>query len=1241
MAEKVEEDCEDASKVDSRRSQRKKREKVRSEEKNENEKRKKAAKGGKAEEAPISFTTEEIDAFIDEARRRASVEEGTGVAWRQHSSQDDEEFGGHDLLGSQRKAQADSQVFHQAVRSRVEECLSSAAGAMKIGDLGSFVVDALKLLELQDCRPRSTTGKGELFPLPVALFNHQKEPHTPFLQAVLSSLNSLHSYGESRADDRISPSARLVCKRLEEVVKGSQVLCESLPNINFEGFFSQRGLDYSGEEVRIAQAISWKSIESSFPPEVGCLDIRDFCFGGVAHFINHIDDTILPVEDQIRLKPPSVMVESKGWEEIACGLVRRGLCEVIPEDEVFHVDHQPLLNGLFSVSKDEVKDGVPLSRLIMNLKPWNRVSRSLTGDVGTLPSITQLGSLHLHDDDVLVTSSEDLRCFFYLFKVPSSWTKYMAFAKEAPRCLVPRGEEHRRWFLAGRVLPMGYLNSVGIAQHIHRAVVQRAIGSLKGLGLTIQELRRDRTFSSFPNLFRVYLDNFDQLQKVDRKTAALVAGTPSNVVEQIRECYSEAGLPRHPKKTVQQALSAEVQGAWLDGEEGKLYAKPSKVAKYVRLALELLGRGRASQRELQVVGGGFVYIAMFNRPLLSSLNHIWRMIVESDNKPPTARFWLRREVMVELVRFVGLCPLSFMSFRGKFDAMVTASDASSTGGGIARSIGLTPYGQAASLSNVRGDVPEELELTQILSVGLFDGIAALRVALDTLKAPVAGHISVESNPQAKRVVERNFPDSILVDDVMEVDDNMIHSWALQFSTVGLVLIGAGPPCQGVSGLNSDRKGALRDQRSRLFQVVPKIVLSFKRHFPWAQVHSLTENVASMDYEDCKIMNEAFDLQPWFVDADGICLAHRPRLYWITWEIQEEEGVEIFWGTGDKLPLQGQVNLKAEVEAKYFLEKGWTRTSQKPFPTFTTSRPSSTPLRRPAGLKDCNPEEVQRWKDHLHRFPPYQYMTQHCLQDQQGTLRTPTILEREAIMGFPPNYTQQCMKKEQHGSTDHLDCRLSLVGNSWVVGVIAWLLQQLLKPLGIISPMSLQNIVDELTPGKSDQLQSLLRRPPFGQATKTFTPNDRLAAKLAGLVSLKGEDLMLQATSEVPVKYQRVRTGVPRSLWRWKPVSGWKWKGDPEHINVLEARAVFTTIKWRVLQHRQVNLRCIHLVDSLVVLHALTRGRSSSRKMRRTIMRISSYLLASGLRPLWAYINTKDNPADRPSRWGTRKRWVRK
>ena len=112
-------------------------------------------------------------------------------------------------------------------------------------------------------------------------------------------------------------------------------------------------------------------------------------------------------------------------------------------------------------------------------------------------------------------------------------------------------------------------------------------------------------------------------------------------------------------------------------------AKPSKISRYVKLALELVGRGVASQKELQVVGGGMVYIAMFKRPLLGALNHLWRAIVALEGLPRDRQYPLPREAMVELVRFVGLVPLAFRSFRSDFDDMVTASDASSSGGGSA------------------------------------------------------------------------------------------------------------------------------------------------------------------------------------------------------------------------------------------------------------------------------------------------------------------------------------------------------------------------------------------------------------------------------------------------------------------------------------------------------------------------------------------------------------------------------
>jgi site-specific DNA-cytosine methylase len=108
---------------------------------------------------------------------------------------------------------------------------------------------------------------------------------------------------------------------------------------------------------------------------------------------------------------------------------------------------------------------------------------------------------------------------------------------------------------------------------------------------------------------------------------------------------------------------------------------------------------------------------------------------------------------------------------------------------------------AAQAGSVRGELAEPQVDIRVLTVGLFDGIATLRVAVDLLRVPLAGHVSVECNPQANRVVESAFRGSILVPNIQDVQMEAVMGWACQFSSVGLLLVGAGPPCQDVSTLN--------------------------------------------------------------------------------------------------------------------------------------------------------------------------------------------------------------------------------------------------------------------------------------------------------------------------------------------------------------------------------------------------------------------------------------------------------
>jgi len=1138
----------------------------------------------------------------------------------------------------QAKGSGSSQEFHRLLHEGVLKWRRGLLQPARVADVGGLVNEVLKLCEMFHCRPEPMADRSKLFPIcaPGSLIG--SGPRGQFFVALLGSLNHLYGGGGT---GRGGPTSFRVAKRLAAVVHDSGLLEELLPPMSFTDFFSCKQLDYVGDEVHVARPVVWEEVEASLPSEVGQLDIRDFVDGGVKYYIDHLEEFMIASPPDSIAKPPKVMVSDAHWSTVAHGLVARGLCRVLRRSSLFHVGGKPLLNGLFSVSKQEFIGTLEVCRLIMNLKPANALCSPMVGDTSTLPMVTNLGTMFLDPSENLCISSEDIRCFFYLFAIPEAWWRFFGFAKPAPRSLVPSDFGDEEGYLVATVLPMGWINSVALAQHIHRRVVRQCMGSLQPPLSGAQELRRDRPFSVHPHLFRVYLDNFDELQKVNKNLSEVLEGSPSRVATALREAYEREGLPRHPKKSTQQELRAEVQGAWIDGVKGTVTAKPSKVARYIALAIELLERGTATQRELQVIGGGFVYVAMFRRPLLAGLNQIWRSITEVGPQQAKQRRRLTPAVVAELARFIGLIPLSFMNLRSGFGELVTASDASTTGGGVVLSRALTPYGRAASTSLVRGELPERHDFSQVLSVGLFDGIAALRVALDCLEVPVVGHVSVEKSSEAQRVVESLFPDFFQVEDVCLIDAEMVSRWAMRFPSVGLVIVGAGPPCQGVSGLNCDRKGALRDLRSNLFVHVPRVTALIRKAFPWAQVHTLTESVASMDAKDCETMNQSFEDRPWFIDADGVALCHRPRLYWISWELQAGEGVALGYGSDGRLPIQGEVQLEAVVDSQMFLETGWSLAERQRLPTFTTSRPSSTPLKRPAGIKSCKGHELERWRSDRHRFPPYQYKDENCVSNARGDFRIPSVSEREVIMGFPLGYTIQCLPKKDHGTEKHTDCRLSLLGNSWCVPVVAWLLVKLLQPLGLVEPTSVQEVVNRLTPGWGRSLQSLLLRPPISCSTASAPCSVELVQRLCSLVSLKGEDILLQGSTDAPAKFHRLRASVPARLWRWKTVASWQWSGAPEHINVLELRAVLTTVKYRVEQLRECDVRCVHLVDSLVVLHALSRGRSSSRKMRRTLMRISAYLLSSGLQLSCGYVDTHQNPADRPSRRGVKKKWLKK
>ena len=1111
-----------------------------------------------------------------------------------------------------------------------------------------------------------TTENKNIFPLPLpsavdlvdALDTHQDEDLWVYL--LVASLNYMHGGNGAHFNQRPPSTVQKLClDYLRSRVQAFMSHSFTLSEFDWKDFFSTQSLNYVGDEVKTAKWTTWANLEPALPyGHIGAINVLDLADGGVRELLMDPLQFLKPRWDERPVRSSRVMVQEAAWGEVARGLVKYNLCAVLPESALVAPGGVPLRNGLFGIEKGEVANGHAVHRLIMNLVPFNTVSLSIEGDVGTLPMLSQMNCLQLHPQEFLVVSSEDIRCMYYLFALPSSWYPFLSLNMPAPQDLVPPHVEEP-CFLVSKVLPMGYLNSVGIAQHLHRNLITRAQGGPTRC-VPWAELRKDRAWSQANPVWRVYLDNLDVLERVRPELAVMLEGSLNNDLKPLIQEYEETGVPLNAKKSVKQSTFAEVQGAEIDGKLGLARPKGDKLAKYTSAVLSLLRRGWCSQREMQVAAGGLVYFAMFRRPLMSVLNFVWRFI-QSFEITRQRRLPIPTGVQSELLLFLGLLPLAHIDFRVVSSDIATASDASCLGGGICASDGLTELGAKVAVAPFRGQQQGDVPDAGLVCISLFDGISAARVALEVLQARVCLQVSVEPDLSARRVVEANFSDVIHVAKVEDITAEMCREWASKSTRASLVLLTAGPPCQGVSSLNAHRKGAMDDERSRLHFAVQHVLSHVREAFPWCRTAFFQESVWSMDAEDRKVYTQAAQVLPYRACCSGMVPCKRDRLYWFDWSLESEPGVTLYPPPNSAAESYGQVVFNTDVDTSGLFKPGWAPPTGKTPGTFTTAQPSLLPRPWPAGLARCDESTLQRWRADRHRFPPYQYRPAALLyHPDRPEGRIPDVQERERLLGFPVDYSFTCLPKNEIKANPlrHEDVRMTLLGNSWSVPVVAYFFLQLLKPLRLCRLSSLRDVLLTLfteepisgeallswralrhsTTAKSPQVPNAALSTSHADSASQVSPS-HLTTQLATLASMKGEDVLIQMSHDARIP-QKFRRSVPVELWTWKEICGWRWAAQStEHINRLELRAVYTSLRWRLLRRKEVRTKFVHLTDSLVSLHVINRGRSSSVKIQTLMYRVASLLLATGFHPCLAYVSTHTNPADRPSRRArVRKKW---
>lgn len=205
--------------------------------------------------AEHSFTMAAVNDLISQAEVQARLQDGRSLADRLEASQE-----------KTRRA-----------REKVMAFFGSLPSGARLQDLGPLLMDLLNIFGFDGSRPLSSCSKRSIFPLPAPEDPGDLPGRFSFLQAVIEALNSYHG---CETIHRFNPVSSKAEKRMAAVVRESSCLGEPLVDESFDSFFPNRGLDYEGDEVKLAREITWEGIEASLPDEVGKLDIRHFCEGG-------------------------------------------------------------------------------------------------------------------------------------------------------------------------------------------------------------------------------------------------------------------------------------------------------------------------------------------------------------------------------------------------------------------------------------------------------------------------------------------------------------------------------------------------------------------------------------------------------------------------------------------------------------------------------------------------------------------------------------------------------------------------------------------------------------------------------------------------------------------------------------------------------------------------------------------------------------------------------------------------
>eukprot|EP00435_Cladocopium_sp_Y103_P052437 s556_g16.t1 len=436
-----------------------------------------------------------------------------------------------------------------------------------------------------------------------------------------------------------------------------------------------------------------------------------------------------------------------------------------------------------------------------------------------------------------------------------------------------------------------------------------------------------------------------------------------NFHEALERSWGEHGVLSSAKKKVVGALRVDELGAEIDGTGGILGPSVERLLKLIQTTILVLSKPVLRRKWVQVVAGRWVHILSFRRPGMAFFDDLWKF-ASGTEKGVKIEMLTRKELF-------GVC-LGAMLLRTNLKAELsentTASDASSTGGAVGRSIKLRTEGEEFACMDRQG--LSQGKPIPVMALSLFNGIGCAYRCYDLCRLSPAVCIAYELSPEANRISARRWPALQIFGDVKTLSIEDMRSWRYKYPEVVEIHPWAGFPCTDLCSAKWGRQNLEGDAGSLFWEVI-RILKQIKQVFGFDfVVRYAIENVASMDRDAEQEISRTLGVRPLRMDPADVVPIHRPRFCWCNVGLEPMDHVWI-----EEKPYWLEVHMEhAYPLVEQWLEEGacWPGGEDGTIlPTAMKSIKRARPPPKPAGLERASYSAVQRWEADNYCFPPYQ------------------------------------------------------------------------------------------------------------------------------------------------------------------------------------------------------------------------------------------------------------------------------